>query len=44
MSPFSWSSSLIEVRLAWVAGMEVPFCEVCIFEVIGGVLVFVVFW
>jgi len=44
MSPFSCSSSFIEVRLALVAGVEVPLCEVCIFEVIGKVPGFVVFW
>jgi len=44
MSPLPCSSSLIEVRLVGVAGVELPFCEVCILEVIGRVLGVVVFW
>jgi len=43
MSPLPCSSSLIEVQLVGVAGVEVPLCEVCIFEAIGGVPGFVVF-
>jgi len=43
MSPLPCSSSLIEVRLVGVAGVEVPLGEVCIFEVIGGIPGCVVF-
>ena len=43
MSRLPCSSSWIEVGLVGVAGVEVPLCEVCIFEVIGLVPGFVMF-
>jgi len=44
MSPLPGSSSFIEVQLVGVGGVEVPLCEVCLFEVVGGVPGFIVFW